>query len=218
MADVDMIPRSYREGLRVRRSLFWYGSALALALAAGGLGTAGVHWRLAVEGPRLEQLRTLTAQAEAIRVQVAAAQRRKDALQQASVALDALRGNGAVTRLSASVGHAINEHVWFDELRFSRSQELLRDPLPSPLPAGTLQVQPAGAANASVEHWHLASHLQIAGQALDNEAMAAFLASLSGDPALMDVRFLNSAATKTEGGSALAFSVSGALRPAGSTP
>ncbi|MCC2972868.1 PilN domain-containing protein [Massilia sp. IC2-476] len=216
MADVDMIPRSYREGLRARRTLFAYGCALAFVLGLGGGTAAWVRWRLAVETPRLEQLRAATALAEATRNQLAAAQARKEALQQASNALDALRGSGAVARLAGSIDGAVNDGVWFDGLQFSRTQELLRDPLPQPLPAGTLQVQ--GAAGGSVEHWHLANRLEIAGQAQDNEAMSRFLDALSGDPLLTDVRFLNSSASKTDAGVSLAFSVAGALRPNGSTP
>ena len=220
MADVDMIPRSYREGLRARRTLFAYACALALLLGTGGGVAAWSRWRLAVETPQLDQLRAATAQAEAMRAQLAAAQARKDALLQASSALEALRGNGAVARLAGSIEGAINDGVWFDGLQFSRTQELLRDPLPQPLPPGTLQVQAQGAAGAaaSVEHWHLASHLEIAGQALDNEAMSRFLTALSRDPRLADVRFLNSAAARTDTGVSLAFSMAGSLRPAGSTP
>ncbi len=216
MADVDMIPRSYREGLRTRRTLFAYGCALALVLAVGGASAAWLRWRLAVETPQLEQLRAATAQAEAMRGQLAAAGARKQALQQASGALEALRGSGAVARLAGSIDGAVNEGVWFEGLQFSRTQELLRDPLPQPLPPGTLQVQ--GAAGGAVEHWHLATHLEIAGQAQDNEAMSLFLNALSRDPALADVRFLNSAASRTDAGASLAFSVAGALRPAGGAP
>ena len=216
MADVDMIPRSYREGLRARRTLSAYGCALALLLVLGGGTTAWLRWRLAVETPQLEGLRAATAQAEATRGQLATAQARKDALQQASSALEALRGSGAVARLAASIDGAVNDGVWFEGLQFSRSQELLRDPLPQPLPAGTLQVQ--GAAGGSVEHWHLASRLEIAAQAHDNEAMSLFLNALSSDPLLMDVRFLNSAASKTDNGTSLTFSVAGSLRPSGSAP
>lgn len=221
MADVDMIPRSYREGLRARRTLFAYGCALGLLLAVGGGTAAWLRWRLAVEVPRLEQLRAATAQAEAMRVQLAAVTERRDALQQASEALTALRGSGAVGRLAASIDGAVNDGVWFEQLQFSRSQELLRDPLPQPLPPHTLQVRAPGAGGA-IEHWHLATRVEIGGQALDNEAMARFLTALSRDPQLAEVRFLNSASADTEAGRALAFSVAGALKdgalPAGSAP
>lgn len=211
MADVDMIPRSYRQGLRTRRTLFAYGCALGLLLAVGAGSAAWLRWRLAVEAPRLEQLRAATAQAEAMRVQLAAAQERRDALRQASQALASLRGSGAVARLAASIDGAVNDGVWFEQLEFSRSQELLRDPLPQPLPSHTLQVRAPGA-NGAVEHWHLASRVEVKGHALDNEAMARFLTALTRDPQLAEVRFLNSASAHTETGTLLAFSVAGALK------
>jgi Tfp pilus assembly protein PilN len=210
MADIDMIPRSYRHALLARRVLGRYAAALALVLVAGGAGAGWLRWRLALEAAQLDRLRAASAQAEALRARVAAAGQRKFTLVQASAALQALRGHATLARLSGSIDRALTERVWFDQLQFSRTQELLRDPLPAPLPEGTLETQ--GAAGGAVEHWRLASHVEINGHALDHAAMTQFLGALAADPALADVRFLNSAAT--EGGSALAFGVAASLRPA----
>lgn len=211
MADIDMIPRSYHNGLRVRRTLRIYGAALALALVAGGTGAGWLRWRLAVEAPQLEQLRAATAQAEAMRARVIAAEQRKFQLVQASEALQALRGEGALARLTGSLDGALNDNVWFDQLQFSRSQEQLREPLPTPLPEGTLQTR--GTASGAVEHWRLTSQVEINGHARDHAAMTRFLGALADDPALADIRFLNSAAA-AEGDAGLAFGVTGSLRPA----
>jgi hypothetical protein len=215
VADIDMIPRSYREGLRVRRTLTRYGAALALLVVAGGGASALLHWRLALETPRLEQGRATSTQAGAMRTQLVNAQLRKDLLTENVAALAALRGAGEVAALAASMNGALNDKVWFGQLRFARTQELLQAP-PSPLPAGTVQarVPPTGA----VQAWRLGTRIELTGQALDNGAMSGFLAALAADPQLANVRFLNSSTAPPEDGGAVTFTASATLVKRGEQP
>jgi Tfp pilus assembly protein PilN len=211
MADIDMIPRSYRNTLRVRRMLSAYGAALALLVVAGGGASLVLRWRLAVETPRLEQLRASSALAGAMRTQLAGAQQRKDALAGDVEAFAALRGGGEVGALAQVLESTLNDKVWIEQLRFSRTQELLRDPLPSPLPPGTVQ---AKGASGAVQAWQLGSHIELSGQALDHGAMTRFLSPLAADPALARVRFLNSSAitkSATEDGETVAFGAAASL-------
>ena len=209
MADIDMIPRSYREGLRVRRTLTVYGTALALLLVAGGGTSAVLRWCLALETPLLDQKRATSTQASAMRNQLIGAQARKDALAENVTALGALRGAGEVTALASVLDGALNDKVWFEQLRFSRTQELLQAAPPSPLPAGTVQAR--AAQTGAVQAWRLGSHIEIAGAALDNSAMTLFLSALAADPAFTDVRFLNSSTATLEDGGAVSFNAAAAL-------
>lgn len=208
-----MIPRSYRDGLRVQRALRAYGLGLGALLLAGTIAASVLHWRLAVETPRLEQLRTRTAQAEALRVRLATTIARKGTLDQDAQALAALRGSGGVAALADALDAALNDKVWFDTLRFSRTEELLHAPLPVPLPAGALTTRASIKPNAAPgpQTWRLARHVDITGQALDHAALAAFLARLSATPVLTDVRFLRSGAAQGDGHEAVTFSVAAAL-------
>lgn len=220
MADIDMIPRSYRDGLRAQRALRSYSLALA-ALLVGGAAAAGLlHWRLAVDTPRLEQLRTRTAEAEALRARLNATIVRKNALDQDAKALSALRGTGSIARLALALDGALNDRVWFDTLHYSRTEELLKAPLPSPLPSGTLETRASLQPNAvpGPQTWLLSRHVEIGGQAMDHAALSAFLAALSTNPVLADVRFLKSSATPGEGPEPVAFSVTGALAPTAGKP
>ena len=208
MADIDMIPRSYREGLRVRRTVAVYGTALATLLVLGGGAGAFLHWRLAVEMPRLEQTRAASAQAAAMRTQLANAQARKDALAGDLDALAGLRGSGEVTALARVLDHALNERVWLASLRLARTQEALQAP-PSPLPPGTVQARAAQA--GAMQAMRLGTQVELTGGALDDAAMTAFLAALAADPALSDVRFLNSSTAAEEDGGTVGFSASASL-------
>jgi Tfp pilus assembly protein PilN len=208
VADIDMIPRSYREGVRTRRTLQAYGAGLALLLLAGGGAGGYLHWRLAVETPRLEGDRSTSTQVGAMRLQLTAVQARKDLLAENAAALGSLRGTGDVATLAAVLNESLNDKVWFEHLRFTRSQELLPAVPPVPLPAGVVQ---ARAAAGAAQAWRLGSQVQISGQALDNGAMTAFLSKLAADPGLADVHFLNSSTTAAEEGGVVAFNATAAL-------
>jgi Tfp pilus assembly protein PilN len=212
MADIDMIPRSYREGVRARRTLQAYGAGLALLLLAGGGACAYLHWRLATETPRLELDRSASTQAGAMRLQLTSAQARKDLLAENAAALGSLRGTGDVAALAAILDESLNAKVWFEHLRFTRSQELLQAPPPAPLPAGVVQARaPAGAQAGTLQAWRLGSQVQISGQALDNGAMTAFLSKLAAAPGLTDVRFLNSSTSADDEGGLVVFNATAAL-------
>jgi Tfp pilus assembly protein PilN len=216
MADIDMIPRSYREGLRVRRTLTIYGAALAVLLVAGAGAGALLRWRLAVETPRLESGRSASTQAGAMRIQLTTAQARKELLAENVAALASLRGAGEVAALAGVLDGALNAKVWFEQLRFARTQELLQAAPPAPLPAGVVQARAAQA--GAPQAWRLGSQIQIAGQAQDNAAMTAFLAKLAADPGLSNVRFLNSSTAAADEGGAVNFSVAAALVKRGEQP
>lgn len=216
MADIDMIPRSYREGLRVRRTLTIYGAALAVLLVAGAGAGAFLRWRLGVETPRLDSSRSASTQAGAMRIQLTAALARKELLAENVAALATLRGAGEVAALAGVLDGALNDKVWFGQLRFARTQELLQAAPPAPLPADVVQARTAQAGAAQA--WRLGSHIQIAGQAQDNAAMTAFLAKLAADPGVTNVRFLNSSTAAADDGGAVNFSVAAALVKRGEQP
>ena len=215
MAEIDMIPRSYREGLRVRRMLAAYGAALGVLLVAGGGASALLRWRLAVETPQLEQARAGSVRSAALLAQLSGTQARKDTLLEGAGALGGLRGSGEVEALARLLETALTDKVWFEQLRFARSRELLAAP-PSPLPPGTVQVRTPG--SGAVQAWRLGSHVEIDGRALDNAAMTAFLAALAADPALRDVRFLNSSTQAADEGGAVTFKAAASLVKQKETP
>jgi Tfp pilus assembly protein PilN len=209
VADIDMIPRSYREAARVRRTLAAYGAALALLLAVGVSASLLLRWRLAVEAPRLERMRSDSALAGALRTQLVGAQQRKDVLAGDVGTLGALRGAGQAAQLAQVLEATLNDKVWIEQLRFTRTQEQLRDPLPSPLPPGSVL---ARSAQGAPQAWQLASHVELSGKALDQRAMTDFLSALAAHPGLTGVRFLNSSETPAEDGGAVAFAAAGTLQ------
>ena len=139
----------------------------------------------------------------------ASAQARRDTLAENVNALATLRGAGEVAALARLLDGALNDRVWFEQLRFTRSQELLQAAPPSPLPPGTVQLRVPE--SGAVQAWRLNTQVDIDGRALDNAAMTSFLAALAANPALSKVRFLNSSTQAPEEGGAVAFGAAGSL-------
>jgi Tfp pilus assembly protein PilN len=208
MADIDMIPRSYCNALNAQRALVRYGAALTLLLVAGGAAAGALRWRLALETPRLERLRTDAARAGALHTQIAAAEQRRALLAANARAYAALRGTGSAAALARALDTALGEKIWLERLSFDRKHELLQSAADA-APVGTLQVSTSGPAGS--QQWRIINHIDIDGHALDQAALAAFLAALSASPALADVRFIDSSAAATEGG-LLAFRAAATLR------
>jgi Tfp pilus assembly protein PilN len=215
MADIDMIPRSYREAQRLRRTLAAYGAALAVLVVAGVGASMVLRWRVAVETPRLERMRSDSALAGALRTQLIGTQQRKDALAGDVDALALLRGAGDTAALARVLDSTLNDRVWIEQLRFTRTREALREPLPSPLPPGTVR---ASQATGQSQAWQLASHVELSGQALDQRAMTDFLGALAAHPSLSQVHFLNSSEAPLEEGGAVAFGAAASLAKRKETP
>ncbi|HUW38541.1 MAG TPA: PilN domain-containing protein [Rhodocyclaceae bacterium] len=216
MADFDMIPRSYREAMRLRRSLKAFGLALGALLLLGLLAGAALRWRIGVETPLLARLRGLAEQNETARKQLEAARLRKVRIEQSLSALSALRDAGGIERVTGAIDRALSRGVWFKELRFSRDQQLLAAGQVPPQPTGYLIVLPietAGKPSATANQtWRLSNNIEISGEAVDHAALTGFMRSLSAQPAIADVRFVNSSVRAIEGGHVLDFTVTAATR------
>lgn len=218
MANVDMIPRSYREARRARRLLARYGIALAGLLLAGAAASAFLQWRLAVELPRLEALRGSTARVEAARTQLASVQVRKNALSEDVAALAALRGVGALARFAGALDATLNERVWLERVVFTRTIEKVEGDLAAAPPGGlVLRARAAPAATDSAS-WRLVDKVEMGGGALDHPALTAFLGRLDASGPLHGLRFLQSSVATGEEGQSVAFSIAGPLGPDGGQP
>jgi len=218
MANVDMIPRSYREARRARQLLTRYGIALGGLLLAGAAASAILHWRLSVELPRLEALRGSTARVEAARTQLTGTQLRKNALSEDVAALNALRGVGALARLADALDGTLNERVWLERMVLTRTIEKIEGDPAAAVPGGlVLRARTSPTAQDSVA-WRLVEKVEMGGGALDHPALTAFLARLETSGTLHGLRFLQSSVATGEEGQSVAFSIAGPLGPDGGQP
>ena len=228
MAEVDMIPKSYRDVVQLQRTLRQFGMALLVLLTAGLLALAGLRWRIAVDTPRLALLRTATDEAETARKQLDALRARKASLNQSLGVLIALRGGGEVGRAAAAIEQAMGAGVWFNDLHFLHEEQAV-----AAVGAAAAGAPSAAASTASgftvvlpaeiggkpstteLQTWRLSKAISVSGNAVDHAALTEFLRKLAEQPAIADVRFLNSKLRAAEGRPTIEFNLLATLRPAG---
>lgn len=214
MADIDMIPREYRDGVRVRRTLRLAGIALAVVVAAGALGGVGLRWRSAALERSAGVLEAAAARAQADNARAAQAQAERGRREQEQTVLRTLRRTGELAALAQGLDAALDDTVWLTELRVERDiQGAPANAAAAPLPEDTEAFTAPGAANQA---WRLRSSIEVSGQAASYDAVTAFLSALGRQPGITHLRLVASGAAA--GGQAIDFRATGALAYKGDAP
>jgi cell division protein FtsB len=216
MNDIDLIPRSYRDAVRVRRVLGRAAIAMAALLVTGLVMYAYVFWQLRSEKFQLTNFRSEAKRIDGLRKQVDILNARKTSLEHMALTLSALRGAGEIYRTAEAVNSALNAGVWLTSLRFSREQQVLDAAQPTAKPAnGYTVIRTASGAGAGQKEdaWRLSNSIQIKGAAIDHTFLAEFMKKLSGQPGIVEVRFLNSNAESDEVAQNIQFSAAAILQP-----
>lgn len=197
MNEIDLIPRSYRDMVRMRRTVRIALTALALACITGGALLGTLRWQLHVESAQLAEARSAAASASALRAQVSALTEEKARLEQARAALAALRGSDEILNTVNAIDSAINEGVWLTSIRYMRGREA--DTPTAPARGDAAPLPPSG--------------IEIKGGALDHRVLADFMKALSAQPGTSNVRFIQSSASADANTATVEFSASAALVP-----
>jgi hypothetical protein len=196
MADIDMIPRSYREAVRVRRTVRQAGLALACVTVLGVATVGGLRWRGAALASQAAALESTASQAQAERTRDAALQAASMRLLRADATLHALRREGELDALTRALDVALTDQVWLTGLSLQRNAQGAgagagagaKDAAPDP---AVEQVAALDAADGS-PNWRLASTIQITGEAADYGAVTTFLAALGRQPGVEGLRLVGS--------------------------
>jgi hypothetical protein len=215
MADIDMIPREYRDGVRVRRLVRLTGIALALVVAAGVLGGAGLRWRSAALARTATALQAAAVQAQADNARDAQEQAEHARRAQDAAILRALRRQGELATLARGLDAAMSDAVWLTELRVERDVQALSGSAGSAgsagAPDGTAEEfnVPGAAPGSAAQTWRFRSGIELSGQASNYDAAAAFLSALGRQPGIAGLRLVGSSAAAD--GQAIDFRATGAL-------
>ena len=196
MADIDLIPAAYLKRQLVERLVTRFLIAAIAAAVLVGAARVALYRAIASETATIARLQKAVeiysqteAKADGYR------QQRKISETQLSH-LDELRGRDRLKVLLQAIDAAYSPSIWFDELRFSRRENLTTSTL-KPLAGGagsTVLVIPkenvpvpgAAAGRPSIEQ-----RAEIVGHATDHTRLAEFMRSLSSQPGITDVRLLD---------------------------
>ena len=190
MADIDLVPLSYR---RLRRTKRWlklfgvaYGAVLVCLIASKALLAYGITVRTA-ELEELDADRALVAERKATLEEL---QAKRDVLKRKAQALEALRSGTEPRAIFVAVDKALNNQVWFLDWTFRRAGEFVAAE-PRTVNTGYFITVPAGEHGSEAQAWQMAAHMEIRAQASDHSALAEFVRRLNKQSVIEEVKILN---------------------------
>jgi Tfp pilus assembly protein PilN len=197
MADIDMIPRSYRDGVRVRRTLRRAGVALAAIVLAAAAGSAALRWQSASLERRTATLQQAASAAQTSQTQAATAQAARERLVQQQGLLRALRREGELAALAAAIDSALPANAWLTAINLQRDLQLATAAPATgaaPAPAPDSRATTFATGNADGGTLVMVSSVELAGQAADYNGITDFLSNLGRMPGMHGVELLSSSA------------------------
>lgn len=199
MADIDMIPRSYRDGVRVRRTLRRAGLALAAIVVAAAAGSAALRWQSAALERRTATLQQAASAATASQAQAATEQAARERMLQQQGLLRALRREGELATLSNAIDSALPETAWLTAVTLQRDLQLApaNAPAPAPAPVPDGRATTIATGNPDGSTLVMVSSVELAGQAADYNGITDFLSNLGRTPGMHGVELLSSSASPT---------------------
>jgi Tfp pilus assembly protein PilN len=196
MADIDMIPREYRDGVRVRRTVRLTGIALAVVVLAAAGSFSALRWRAAALERTAQALQDEAAQAQATAARTAALQAGQVRRQHDEAVLHALRRAGELDALAQGLDASLTDQVWLTELHVERDVQAASAAQPAKAPAAApLQGVEEFTAPGDAQAWRLASTVEFTGQAANYGAVTAFLGALGRQPGIAGLRLVGSTAS-----------------------
>ena len=197
MADIDMIPRSYRDGVRVRRTLRRAGVALTAIILAAAAGSGALRWQSAALERRTVTLQQAASAAQTSQAQAATAYAARERLVQQQGLLRALRREGELAALAAAIDSALPATAWLTAINLQRDLQLAAAPTTAAAPVPDSRATTFATGNADGGTLVLISSVELAGQATDYTGITDFLSNLGRMPGMHGVELLSSSANAT---------------------
>ncbi len=201
MHEIDLIPLDYRESRLKRRWVRRWLAAVAFLVAVSGVAHMGLdRWRTAVK-ENLAGARQQHAAVLARRQRLVVLGKEMARLQKQVADLKALRAGVPVVELFASIDKAIDAHkVWFTRWRYEgdlkhSGKGTARTAASARVAAGT--GPDAGGAKRA--------RLDIAGKAIDHEALSVFVSRLVAQPGVEDARIVDARQVREAEGAVVSF-------------
>jgi hypothetical protein len=186
---IDLIPTDYRNERRARRMLGWFTPVFVLLLAAIGASRAV----LGLERERIEQ------DIDSLRADISYSAEQERHLDRLNTEhkvltrrvriLESLRGGLPAERMFAVIDDVVDGNTWFRKWTFRRRGDLTDEP-PESVHAGYLIIVAEPNKGETEKTWRLATHMEIAGSAVDHTALAGFVERLLARPEIADVKVL----------------------------
>jgi hypothetical protein len=208
MAGIDLIPRQYALQRRAWRRCKWFAAALLCVVCLVVAARAALWFEDAREHGKLATLRKNEQVSADTLQKVRQFEQQKAEAQKALKALDDLRGRNRVRMLVEALDQAWLDGIWFDEIRSFRTDARSGSNAPpvSPVNAPAANPQPAAAQASAAPQDR--QRVELAGHALEHSRLAEFMTRLSAQPAISDVRLLDTSSDGEAGERSIEFRMS----------
>jgi len=191
MAEIDLIPASYRTLLQLRswgvRTVAMIGGALVLTVA-GFASFSYINKEVDVEVRALQAKKEIT---ERQREQLKQLNTEKSVYANRLTLLNELRSGVQMDGLFRTIDRAlVDSGVWFKDWEFTRANAIVKNREDTVNTGYFIIVKSADEKEAD-ETWRIDTHMNIKGQAEDHSALSRFVRRLFEEPDIQDVRILN---------------------------
>lgn len=189
--EIDLIPASYRERLKIQRGCHIFFVALILIIVL----TVFLRFLISNKNKTLQSTISTLQRDKSFNLQkqhhyneLLATERR---LRKNLEILDGLRGGPPVRQILKAIDRVLNGKVWFLQWTFKRAGEIT-EAQPQTLDTGYFIIIPKeNSQNGRQQAWKLDTHMTIKGQALDHSSFSNFVQKLLNQPEIDDVKVLN---------------------------
>ena len=191
MHELDLIPASYKERLKIKRWCRQFGLAFVSVLVI----LFGLKFAIA------NKTMALTSKIEVLQKekQTSIEQQQKyndlvtkeTKLTKELEILNGLRGGPSAKQILLAVDRVMQDDVWFTQWSYHRAGEIT--PVqPATVQTGYFIVIPEGASGSpNQQTWKLNTHMEINGQALNHSSLSGFIRNLIKQPEIEDVKVIN---------------------------
>jgi cell division protein FtsB len=191
MHELDLIPASYKERLKIKRWCRQFGLAFASVLIiVFGLRFAIISKTMALNS-RIAVLQkekqTSIEQQQKYNELVANEVKLRKQLE----ILNGLRGGPSAKQILLAIDRVMQKDVWFTQWSFIRAGEITQVQ-PATVQTGYFIIIPQETnATPNQQAWKLDTHMEISGQALDHSSLSGFISNLIKQPEISDVKVIN---------------------------
>jgi hypothetical protein len=191
MHELDLIPVSYRERLKIKRWCHLFGVVFASVLViVFGLRFAIITKSMALNTKievRQKDKQSNIEQQQKYNALIAEEVKLKKELE----ILNGLRGGPSAKQILLAVDRVMPNDVWFIQWSFNRAGEI--SPVqPATVQTGYFIIIPQEAnGSPNQQAWKLNTHMEISGQALNHSSLSAFIRNLINQPEIDDVKVIN---------------------------
>jgi len=193
MVEIDLIPENYRQRLRVR--VWLRNFAIVYIATVIGLVVAKVllSHGISNESVAIQKLKVDKAAVLAHKAKLDELRAEQSKLEDRLSVLTKLRRGPPVIDIFETIDSALDKRVWFLSWKFLRAGEFV-EVKPQAVKTGYFIVLPDGEPRKERKAWRVQAHMEIKAQAINHSALAEFVERLSAQPAVKDIKVLNTRA------------------------